>query len=192
MNEDKEIFKDIPGYEGYYQASNFGRIKSLDRTIIMKNSSAYYVSGRILMAAEGKGYLRVALRKNVETHMFLVHQLIAMAFLNHIPNGMNLVIDHINGDKLDNKAVNLQIVTQKQNVQTCFRKDKAGFRKDKSGFSSKYRGVYWHKRDKKWAAQIQINGKLKHLGYFDTEIESHNAYQKNRIIDNSKPYYFML
>ena len=48
--------------------------------------------------------------------MYKVHQLVAMAFLQHVPDGMNLVIDHINGDKQDNRVENLRIVTQKKNT----------------------------------------------------------------------------
>jgi ribosomal protein L15E len=72
-----------------------------------------------------------------------------MAFLNHTPCGYKIVVDHIdNNIKTDNRLENLQLITQRENVS-----------KDIKNTSSKYIGVCWHKKAKKWRSSIQINGK---------------------------------
>jgi hypothetical protein len=76
-------------------------------------------------------------------------------------------IDHFNHNKLDNRKENLRIATQQQNQ---FNK------KPKENSSSKYKGVTWCKSRKKWFSMIQINGKQKNLGGFDSEIEAAQAY----------------
>jgi hypothetical protein len=163
----KEIWKDIPDYEGLYQVSNLGRVKSLPKEWIVGNGTIKRHSGKILkLHANRYGYLNVGLRKNLKSKEFKVHQLVAMAFLNHKPCGHKLVIDHINDNKLDNKVENLQIVTQRYNS-----------RKTQGKYSSQYKGGYWDKGKKKWIAQIQIGGKRKFLGTFTDEYEAHLAYQ---------------
>ena len=116
------------------------------------------------------GYLRAVLCRYGVTETKKIHQLVAISFLNHTPNGHNLEIDHIDGDRLNNRIENLQIVTHRANASTCFVKGK-------ENYSSKYTGVIWYKRDSRWRSQITINGNPKFLGYFDSETEAHNAYQ---------------
>ena len=153
---EEEIFKAIPGYEGIYEVSDLGRVKSLKfgkEKILkcIKDSAGYYVVG---------------LRKDNKTKTKKVHQLVAMAFLNHTPDGtQKLVVDHIDNNKLNNRLDNLQLTTNRENTS-----------KDRKGCSSKFIGVSWFKRDNKWKASIYINGKLIHLGYFDTEEEASKAY----------------
>lgn len=77
------------------------------------------------------------------------------------------VIDHINHDTLDNRRSNLRIVSHRQNLQNMKRET-----------TSKYPGVYWHKLRKKWRAQINFNGKRKHLGLFNDEREAAKAYEQ--------------
>ena len=78
-------------------------------------------------------------------------------------------IDHININPLDNRIENLRVVNNSQNTRN---------QKKKQNCSSIYKGVSWDKGCKKWRAMISINGKLKHLGLFDTEEEAHKVYQK--------------
>ena len=77
--------------------------------------------------------------------------------------------DHVNGNTLDDRDENLRIVTKRQNMQA--------FKRPKSATaSSTFRGVSWHKRDQKWRAQIQLNGKQIHLGLFGDEEDAARAY----------------
>ena len=81
IEKEKEIWKNIPGYEGYYQASNLGRVRSLDRTVIYKNEREYFYKGRLiggvfLMDIKRFFYLNT---ENVKHLKYL--NLVAMAFL---------------------------------------------------------------------------------------------------------------
>jgi hypothetical protein len=156
-----EIWKDIKGYEGFYQASNLGRVKSLN----------YRKSGneQIMKSSfNSNGYYQIGIRKNGITKVFPVHQLIMMSFYNYTPNGMKYVIDHISGDKLDNRLENLKQVNNRENTV------KGNTTK---GRSSKYVGVHWHKKNQCWVTQIMLNSRPNYLGSFKTELEAHEAYQ---------------
>jgi hypothetical protein len=163
----EEIWKDIPGYEGYYQVSNLGNVRSSDRVIHTRDGSPRFFKGVILKPRLLNGYKYCSLSTNGDARTYQVHQLVAMAFLNHKPNGHSLVVDHINGIKTDNRLENLQIVTNRYNLT-----------KDKKSGTSKYIGVSWHSKSKKWLATIHINGKSVHLGSFTDEVEAALAYQK--------------
>lgn len=161
----EEIWKDIKGYEGSYQVSNLGRVKSLNR-YVKRGSGVLFVTGKILSGRrrskkQKMQYLCVLLNgKN-----FNIHQLVAMAFLNHTPCGHKLVVDHINDDKLDNRVENLQIVTQRENAY-----------KTQGNYSSKFKGVDWCKSIKKWRVRTRIKGKEFTIGYFKDENEAGKAY----------------
>lgn len=163
----KEIWRDIPNYEGVYQVSNFGRIKSLSR-IVKTQRVNRMVSERILSQGFNKnGYMTIHFCKNKHKKTRRVHQLVAIAFLNHEPSGMKLVVHHIDGNKSNNHVGNLQIITQRENTS-----------KYRKGLTSKYTGVSWFKNTNKWNAQIQIKGKTKYLGHFNNELQASKAYQK--------------
>ena len=158
---EKEEFRDIKGYEGHYQVSNFGRVKSIK-----------FHKEQILKCTTGpKGYPLASLSMGGFVKHIRVHQLVAIVFLGHKPDGHKLIIDHKDGVKDNNHISNLRIVTNRENCSTCFRSKK-------HTYSSKYVGVYWFKRDKRWKAHIRINGKLERLGSFDCEKEASKAYQK--------------
>lgn len=82
------------------------------------------------------------------------------------PEGLE--IDHINGDRSDNRRSNLRIGTRSQNCQNSLKRA--------NPTSSKYKGVSWIQAHGKWSARIKHNNKLIHLGYFDTEDEAGCAY----------------
>lgn len=112
----------------------------------------------------GKGYLYV----NIVDKKPRVHRLVARAFLDDYSD--SLQVDHINGDKLDNRVENLRMVTNQQNSQAFARKRKST--------SSKYRGVSLHKPCKRWQALVSVDGKQQHLGYFDDELDAAMAWNK--------------
>lgn len=106
-----EVFKDVKGYEGLYQISNLGRVKSLERKI-MKRGNIYTLKEKILKpCVDNEGYLHVRLCNNTKPCLWKVHQLVALAFLNHDRKkaGVNTIVHHINGNKKDNRLVNLEI-----------------------------------------------------------------------------------
>jgi hypothetical protein len=163
-----EEWKDIEGYEGLYQVSNLGRVKSLPREWIGGNGSIGRHNGMILRGGiSTSGYPLVTLRKDGNKKTCNVHQLVATAFLNHEPCGMCLVVDHKDDNKTNNRVDNLQIVTNRFNSY-----------KTQGKYSSKYKGVSWHKSSGKWAVAIRVKGKSKHLGTFDCELEAAHAYRK--------------
>jgi hypothetical protein len=155
---EKEIWKDIPGYNDY-QVSNLGNVKSLKfgKEKLLKQSSRNNTKNI---------YYRVCLTKNGKYYHFNTHQLVAIGFLNHVPDGHNIVIDHINNNKLDNRVENLQLTTARHNLS-----------KDKINCSSKYTGVYWYKITNKWKTQIQFGKKVIALGYYNDELEAAKIYQ---------------
>ena len=155
-----EEFRDIKGYEGIYQVSNLGRVKSLKRLRVPKERF-------LKVNTDGNGYLKVNLSFNGKVKNAVIHKLVAIAFLDHNPNGMITVIDHIDNNKLNNRLENLQLVTQRYNAS-----------KDKTGGSSKYVGVSWDKNAGKWKVEITIKGNRKYLGCFINEEEANDAYQK--------------
>mgnify|MGYP001571278685 CR=1 FL=1 len=85
-----------------------------------------------------------------------------------LSDGGSLEIDHINGDGLDNRKLNLRKCTHQQNM----------FNAKKKHGSSKYKGVYFNKKIKKWCAQIHPNGKRVHIGYFQSEIDAARSYNQ--------------
>lgn len=110
-----ESWKDIGGYEGIYQVSNLGRIKSL----VGWNGKGYVKREKILnpyKQKSGKNYYRsvVKLKKYGNSKDFKVHKLVANAFIDN-PNGYT-VINHKDGNPLNNNVDNLEWCTQKQNV----------------------------------------------------------------------------
>lgn len=156
---EKEVWKSIPNYEGLYEVSNLGRVKSL-------NYNKKGIEKILSFCIGNNGYYMVALCSNKKCKSRTIHSLVAEAFLNHKPCGHKLVIDHINNNKLDNRIENLQIVTIRYNT-----------RKVQGNDTSKYKGVCWAKDRSKWKSCIRINYKLKNIGYFDNEYEAHLAYQ---------------
>lgn len=151
-----EIWKDIKGFEGLYQVSDLGNVRNAKS----KNLKALNLNG--------SGYYQVTLYKANATRTRKVHQMVAEAFLNHIPNMTNeIVVDHINNIHIDNRLVNLNLISNRENSS-----------KDVKNVTSKYTGVSWHKRDNRWVSQIRIDGKVNYLGGFKSEIEASQAYQK--------------
>lgn len=103
-----EVWKDIDGYEGLYQVSNLGNVRSLNwgNRGCIKN---LYLKPHI------KGYLQVELHKNAKRKMFTVHRLVALHFVDGY--AANKVVNHKNENKHDNRADNLEWCTTSQNIR---------------------------------------------------------------------------
>lgn len=114
-----EEWRDVVGYEGFYQVSNLGRIRSLDREIKHKNGKVFKANGKLLtITYSGNNYGRVILYKNGKNSAKLIHRLVAGAF---IPNVNNLKeVNHKDLDKTNNAVQNLEWVSPKQNTQHAF------------------------------------------------------------------------
>lgn len=102
-------------------------------------------------------------------HVYRAHRLAWLYVHGSWPDGQ---IDHINGDKLDNRISNLRVATTSQNKQNM--------RKARSDSRSGLIGASWHTKSNKWRAAIQIDGKKKHLGYFDTPEEAHQVFMEHK------------
>lgn len=110
-----EEWKDIVGYEGQYQVSSFGRIKSLTRESIYPDNSTHIYYERLLcQSVDRDGYHSVALTSRGKTKYYRVHRLVAEAFLGRHPVGRAL-INHKNGEKDDNRIENLEWVNAEEN-----------------------------------------------------------------------------
>jgi hypothetical protein len=110
----KEVWKDVPGYEGMYQASNTGKIKSLTRIVNSSYGSKMRITGKIKkLCQKPNGYVYVGLSKNGETRSYRVHRLIAMAFIENKSNLSD--VNHKNGKKNDNRLSNLEWCSPSQN-----------------------------------------------------------------------------
>ena len=137
-----ETYKIIEGFENY-SVSDFGNVRN-DKT------------GRILKGCDdGRGYFQVDLRNNKIKHKKKIHQLVAQAFLQNPEN--KKCVDHIDNDKQNNNLINLRYATLQENGRNA---------KLSSKNTSGTKGVSWNKNRNKWRAQIKINGKSIHLGYF--------------------------
>lgn len=119
---ENEIWKDIPGYEGRYQASSMGRIRSMDRIITCggdkHRSHQRSVKGRILRPGRfcKSGHLSVVLGHGENGSP--VHQLIALTFIGVCPDGMEVL--HCNGNPTDNRLENLRYGTRTENILDVF------------------------------------------------------------------------
>lgn len=118
----EDIWKDIEGYEGLYQVSNLGRVKSLERLVTQRPGVTYTRPEQIIKHNSGaklKGYPNLNLCRNGRVVNALIHRLVAQAF---IPNPDNKrCINHIDGDKNNFKISNIEWVTHSENTKHAFR-----------------------------------------------------------------------
>ena len=115
----KEVWRDIPGYEGRYQASNLGRIRSVDRRVNICHGATRLMKGRVLRPAGQKSdpHLRVVLGHGAPGS--LVHRLVAETFLGPCPDGQE--VRHLDGNPLNNCLENLAYGTRRENILDVYR-----------------------------------------------------------------------
>jgi hypothetical protein len=156
MNKDKlisqEYLKSIFKYEP--ETGNLVRIKYLS-----PNAKVGNIAGCL---CKKTGYIIVS----VKDKTYPLHRIVWMYLYGKFPKEQ---IDHINCNRSDNRLINLREATNQENQRN---------KKLRSDNKSGYIGVSWFNRDSKWKADIRIDGKTKHLGYYDTPEEASDAYKK--------------
>ena len=117
------------------------------------NRGSQLVKGKVAGSLH-EGYVRIRLSEMGDR--FFAHNIIWEMFNEKVPSGM--YVDHINGNRSDNRIENLRLVTKSQNCQ-----NQKMHTNNKSGFKN----VSWHSHRNKWVVSIQVKGKRKHLGHYD-------------------------
>jgi hypothetical protein len=171
-SKDFEIWKDIPLSEltGKYQASNLGRVKSLDRFSFRKIvNKDVLVKGKILkttLTRDGYAQLTISFKNGAKITYGLSSLIFSTFHQTSIPSGFQ--IDHIDNNKTNNAATNLQL------LKCRFNSSKRSMNLKKT---STFTGVSWSTDRNKWQAHIRINGKSKYLGRYLDEVEAAIAYK---------------
>lgn len=142
--------KNVIGYEGIYAVSDEGSVFNLKK-------------GGEIKQTVTKGYCRVMLQGK----MFFVHRIVFEAFHGKLVDG--LVIDHIDGNPLNNNVSNLRQITSRDNVSVGYRR--------KKNHKERPTGVSYFENIKKYGAYIQIEKEKFHLGVFDTMEDASMAYK---------------
>lgn len=153
-----------------YLVSNYGNIKSLNRTIIRSNGRKQTFKERILKPINTtNGYLTA----NVNHSVHLIHRIVAFHFVMGYNIGYE--VNHIDGNKQNNNSDNLEWVNRREN-----------YTHGRLSVSNNLTGAvfYKSKKSKQWASRIKVNGKSVFLGFYNTDIEAHDAYN-NYILNNS-------
>lgn len=167
---DKIEMRDVPGYDGHYEADSDGNVWSLERTVDDGRGRTRRLKGRKLKGTlNSTGYYICSLNREGKHKSTGVHRVVAAAFGIIDLNDSSQQIDHINHDRTDNRLVNLRAATRAENMQW-------GGGGIIATNTSGYRGVSWSKKLRKWQAYININNKPKHLGFFSCRIEAALAY----------------
>lgn len=114
----KEEWRDIPGYEGFYQVSSLGNVRSVNRYVTRSDGKILFLKGRVLTTFDSTtcNYKEVQLSYNNVPKKYMIHRLVAICFLG-LDVSSDLEVNHKNGDKIDNRLCNLEIVTHKQNIK---------------------------------------------------------------------------
>jgi hypothetical protein len=159
-----EIWKSIPDYEGLYEVSNTGFIKTLSRKV--QYGVAFRIQPERIMTTEKirKGHLRVTLSKQGETKRILVHRIVYIVFKGEIQD--ELVVNHKDRNKENNHIDNLELMTNRDNTHHFRNTIKRDLPLGVSKYRSKYKAV------------INVSKKSYHLGSFKTPEEASQVYQK--------------
>lgn len=171
-----EIWRDIKGYEKYYQVSNLGNIKGLDRIIAYKNGLNRLYKGISLKQELTKdGYKRVVLMKEGKKKRFMVHRLVAIAFIRNVYN--KPYVNHLDGNKSNNVVSNLEWCTNSENMLHA---DRINLRDMSKHQPSNSKGVKCVELNIEFAS---ITKAVKWLGKTKNSVSS-----LRRAIKNKKPY----
>ncbi|WP_406539117.1 NUMOD4 domain-containing protein [Fibrobacter sp.] len=161
-----EVWKDITGYEGKYQVSTYGRVRSLDHYGSNGQTIVLY-KGKVLKPCMGsEGYHHVYFYDGTKVHSNLIHRLVANAF---IPNfNKKREVNHIDEDKLNNNVSNLEWLSPNENANFGTRNTRAIETKKKNGLLKK---VYMLDTDGNFLANFEsIENAAKYVGGYRTNI----------------------
>lgn len=169
MLNSEEIWKPVKGYENLYFVSNLGNIKNNRRVLKIH--------------PQNSGYLQITFTKEGKRKKFLVHRLVAEAFKP--TNDCTLIVNHIDGNKLNNVVNNLEWCTNSENIIHARKLGLNPYNMPtkgiKIGRSSKYRNVSFDSDRKKWIGSIRHNKKT--LGQKRFDIEEDAAKHVDYLID---------
>lgn len=136
-----EVWKDIKDFEGLYQISNFGRVRSLDRWVNNSSNGGYNLKGRVLANKKGTNdYSLTCLSKEGKQYYFLVHRLVGLHFIEmpeHVKESQRQEINHIDEDITNNHVDNLEWVTPKENMNHGTRVERCIEKFKETGFVKK-------------------------------------------------------
>jgi len=161
---DDEIWKNVIGFEGLYEISNYGNIKSCRRYVNIKSGKRVVNEKLLSLAKDRDGYLMAILCQNGTKKTVKVHRLVANAFIDNVDGKPS--VNHIDSNKSNNIVRNLEWVSNLENI--CHSKLKMKT-------TSKYIGVYFNKRDNVFRATATINRKNIFLGGFKNEQDAYNT-----------------
>ena len=156
-----EEWKDVPGYEGIYKISNEGRVKRCA-------GSLYTKTDRFIKGDLNRGYWRVQLKDKQRTERQTIHRLVALAFCPNPESKPH--VNHIDGNKLNNHASNLEWVTSGENKRHSLTVPAARLKR-------KNRGAY-QRANGKWRVMICFAGKTLCLGTYETQEKALSIYRK--------------
>lgn len=168
----KQIWKNIPGFENYYQVSNLGKVRSLNRIVKSSHLSSRIVKGRILKNnIQKSGYYAVTLSFKCKVYTKYIHRLVAECFITDYSEILD--VNHKDFNRINNNIENLEMVTKRNNNIHSSKKI--------NEFTGTYKSIY-----NRWIASIGINNKKFHLGTYETQELAHDAYKKalKKHIDN--------
>ena len=182
-----EEWRDVVGYEGFYQVSNLGNVKSLDR-IIERNGKLSYLKGKTIKACfSGRGYLTVGLSKNNKVKLVGVHRLVTQAF---IPNPDNLPqVNHKDCVKSNNRVENLEWCSVLYNLTYDERHIKVGL-KERGKKAPNRRKVMVFKNGEWYMTFISAKATADFFGVCDSTVRD-NIYGKNHIIKGEYTFKYL-
>lgn len=165
---EKEIWKKLPSIWGDYSVSNLGNLMSESKSWLSGRKGHLTTRKPKLLKPykDPRGYKYYRLFNNCQSRYVGIHQLMAIAFLNHKADDRNIVIDHIDSDKSNNVLSNIQIISIRDNIL-----------KEKINNKSKLIGAHYDKNKKMYTSTITKDKKRYYLGCFETELEAHKAYK---------------
>lgn len=149
----KEIWKSVPDFD-WYEVSNLGNVRSVDREFVNSIGRKCFLKGCNIKPTISKGYYRLGISKNGVKKMVNVHRLVALAFIP--TKDISLTINHINGNKLDNRVENLEWCTNRENLKHAYLNNINGYVEKSNEKIRKINEVNSYKR----VEVISPNGKI--------------------------------